>query len=205
MNSIRYFIAVACVAIGSACSTVMTMPQTDFLSSYAALTPDPDTGSAGSRSAMVIDPARVTIGDIEWRADAGAGIDEEERRTLLGHLGDDLLERVRTLPQAPLGRPAVLRAAITRVETVSPSLNAVSALLLFAPLDRGGAVVEIEALDSDTGKQLAALRQGYFTPLSQMKVRFSKLAPAQLALSKAATDFGVLLQPAAGGGRPADD
>jgi len=203
VNSIRYFTAIACVAIGSACGTVMTAPQTDFLSSYAALTPGPDRDSASRRWATVIDPTRVTISDIDWRADAGADIDEEERRTLLRHLRDDLLESVRTLPQAPLGRPAVLRAAITRVETVSPSLNAVSALLLFAPLDRGGAVVEIEALDSDSGEQLAALRLGYFTPLSEMKVRFSKLAPAQLALRKAATDFGVLLQPPAGARRNA--
>ncbi|EWS59355.1 Pentachlorophenol 4-monooxygenase [Methylibium sp. T29-B] len=143
-------------------------------------------------------PARVTIDAIEWRADTGTDITEEERRALLGHLRGALLERVHTLPRAQTGHPAVLRAAITRVETVSPSLNAVSALLLFAPLDRGGAAVEIEALAPDTGQQLAALSLGYFTPLSDMKVRFSRLAPAQLALRKAAADFSELLQPAAG-------
>ena len=93
------------------------------------------------------------------------------------------------------GRPAVLRAAITRVETVSPALNALSALVLVVPLDRGGASVDIEALDPDTGKQLAALTQGHFAPLSELKAHFSKLAPAQLALRKAAADFGVLMRP----------
>ncbi|WP_237706386.1 MULTISPECIES: DUF3313 family protein [Methylibium] len=198
MTAVRYAIAVACVAAASACSTVMVPPRADFLSSYAALTPDADRGSASSRSVMVIDPARVTIDAIEWRADTGTDITEEERRALLGHLRGALLERVHTLPRAQTGHPAVLRAAITRVETVSPSLNAVSALLLFAPLDRGGAAVEIEALAPDTGQQLAALSLGYFTPLSDMKVRFSRLAPAQLALRKAAADFSELLQPAAG-------
>jgi hypothetical protein len=172
---------------------------------YDALKPAADGGSASSPSAMVIDPARVTIGDIELRTDAGGAVNEEERRTLLRQLRDDLLERVRALPRAPLGRPAVLRAAITRVETVSPSLNAVSALLMFVPLDRGGAAVEIEAVDAETGKQLAALSLGYFTPLSEVKARFSKLAPARLALRKATTDFGALLQPAAGVPRSAGE
>jgi hypothetical protein len=94
----------------------------------------------------------------------------------------------------------VLRAAITRIETVSPALNTLSALVLVVPLDRGGAAVEIEAVDPQTGRQLAALTQGYFAPLTELKARFSKLAPAEIAVRKAAADFAALLQPAADGG-----
>ena len=194
MNPTRSFVAVICMAIVSACSTVMAPSQSGFLSSYSALSRDRD-GAARLRSTTVIDPTRVTIGEVEWRAPADAGLGQDERVLLLRQLGNELAARVRDLPAAPDGRPAVLRAAITRVETVSPALNAVSALMLIVPLDRGGASVDIEALDPDTGKQLAALAQGHFAPLSEFKSHFSKLAPAQLALRKSAADFGVLMRP----------
>jgi hypothetical protein len=119
---------------------------------------------------------------------------------LLAQLRTELQQRVQALPAQPLGRPAVLRAAITRVETVSPALNTLSALLLVVPLDRGGAAVEIEAVDPQTGRQLAALTQGYFAPMSELKARFSRLAPAEIAVRKAAADFVPLLQPATDAG-----
>jgi hypothetical protein len=197
MKSIRHVVAAACLASIGACTTVMTTPRSDFLSSYSGLAPDSDGSTARARSATVIDPARVTIGAIEWRAGADAGLSEEERRVLLNDLGDALVARVRELPAAPEGRPVVLRAAITRVETVSPALNAISAMLFIVPLDRGGASVDVEAIDPGTGKQVAALTLGCFAPLSELKSHFSKLAPAQLALRKAASEFGALLQPAA--------
>jgi len=138
----------------------------------------------------------VTIAEIEWRTAAGPSVSDEERHLLLRQLSDKLVQGVQRLPAAPKGRPAVLRAAITRVETVSAALNAVSALVLVVPLDRGGASVEIEALDPTTGEQLAALTLGYFAPLSELRSHFSKLAPAELAVSKAASDFGALLHAA---------
>jgi len=195
MTPIRSFIAAACMAAVSACTTVMAPSQSGFLSSYATLSRGPD-GSAVMRSTTAIDPTRVTLGDIEWHASMSAGVSDEERRLLLRQLGGELVLRARDLPAAPQGRPAVLRAAITHVETVSPALNAVSALVLVVPLDRGGASVDIEAVDPDTGEQLAAITLGHFAPLSEFKAHFSRLAPAQLALRKAAADFGVLLRPA---------
>jgi hypothetical protein len=194
MNPTRSFVAVTCMAIVSACSTVMAPLHSDFLSSYSALSRDRD-GSARKRSTEVIDPTRVTIGAIEWRVPGDTDVGRDERDLLLRQLSDELTARVRDLPAAPDGRPAVLRAAITRVETVSPALNAASALLLVVPLDRGGASVDVEAIDPETGDQLAALTQGHFAPLSEIKAHFSKLAPAQLALRKAAADFGVLMRP----------
>lgn len=194
MNATRRFLAVACVAVVSACSTMMTSPPGDSPSAGAALSSDRG-GSAGRRSSHVIDPARVTLGDIEWHVPASDGVDDEERRLLLRQLGDELTARVHDLPAAPQGRPAVLRAAITRVETVSPALNAVSALVLVVPLDRGGAAVDIEAIDGDTGEQLAALTLGHLAPLSEFRAHLSRLAPAQLALRKAATEFAGLLRP----------
>jgi len=195
MQSIRHLVAVVCLPCLVACSTVMTSAPSGFLSSYAGLTPSADGASASVRSTALIDPARLTIGDIEWRASNANEVTDGERRVLLDRLRDDLIACVRELPAVPDGRAVVLRAAITHVETVSPALNAASALLFIVPLDRGGASVDIEALDAGTGTQVAALTLGYFAPLSELKSRFSKLAPASLALRKAANEFGALLRP----------
>ena len=118
-------------------------------------------------------------------------------RALIAQLRRELQQQVQALPASPQGRPAQIRAAVTRLETVSPGLNTLGTLLLIGPLDRGGAAVEIEAVDPQTGRQLAALRLGYFAPLSELKARFSKLAPAEIAVRKAAADFAALLKPPA--------
>jgi hypothetical protein len=197
MNPTRNFIAIACITCASACTTVMAPSHSGFLSSYSELTPSLEGSSASARSGAAIDPSRVTLGDIEWRAAPGAALTDEERRALLGFLSDELMARMHELPAAPEGRPVVLRAAITHVETVSPALNAASTLLFVVPLDRGGAAVDIEAVDPRTGEQVAALTLGHFAPLSELKSHFSRLAPAELALRKAARDFGALLRPEA--------
>ena len=80
MNSIRHFIVVACLASVSACSTVMTTTQSGFLSSYSGLTLSIDGNSASTRSAVAIDPARVTVSDIEWRAAPGADVSQSAVR-----------------------------------------------------------------------------------------------------------------------------
>ena len=116
-------------------------------------------------------------------------------------LRSELQQRVQALPAQPLGRPAVLRAAITRVETVSPLLNTLSSLVLTIPLERGGASMEIEAVDPQTGRQLAALTPGWRAPVTELMVRFSKLAAAEVAIRKAAADFVLLLQPAPDAGK----
>ena len=98
------------------------------------------------------------------------------------------------LPQRVGGHPVIIRAVITRVETVSPALNVVTAVLLTVPLDRGGAAVEIEVLDADTLQPLVSMAHANFTPLSEFKARFSALAPAELALNAAAVELAKLLR-----------
>lgn len=201
MNRFRHLIAGAIVALFAACGTVMPTAQSGFLSDYSALAVAPDQASAMRASAGHVDPARVSVDPVAWRITASGDISTDEREALLAQLRSELQRRVLALPAQPQGRPAVLRAAITRLETVSPALNTASALLLVVPLDRGGAAVEIEAVDPQTGHQLAALTQGYFAPMSDLKARFSKLAPAEIALRKAAADFVPLLQPASEAGK----
>ncbi|WP_088279983.1 DUF3313 family protein [Ideonella sp. A 288] len=196
MKSVQTIIAIATIAALSVCSTVMTTAHSGYLSDYSALAEAPDAASASRAAARAIDPAQVSISEVVWRVDARSDIGNDERDALLAQLQRELQQGVQALPASPQGRPAQIRAAITRVETVSPALNTVGTLLLIGPLDRGGAAVEIEAVDRLTGRQLAALRLGYFAPLSDIEARFSKLAPAEIALRKAAVDFAALLQPA---------
>ena len=201
MNRFHHLIAATAVASLAACSTIMPTAQSGFLSDYTALAGASDEASASRASADHIDPARVSVDAVAWRVTSSVDISTDEREALLTQLRSELQRHVRALPAQPQGRPAVLRAAITRVETVSPALNTLSALLLIVPLDRGGAAVEIEAVDPQTGRQLAALTQGYFAPMSELKARFSKLAPAEIAVRKAAADFVPLLQPAPDAGK----
>lgn len=194
MISVRPFVALALIASLSACGTVMETAQSGYLSDYSALVEAPDASSFSRGATLAINPARVSIEEVVWRAEARAEIDSGERDALLALLRHELQERVQALPISLQGRPAKVRAAITRVETVSPALNTAATLLLIGPLDRGGSAVEIEALDLQTGRQLAALRQGYFAPIGEIKARFSRLAPAEIAIRKAAHDFAKLLR-----------
>ena len=87
-----------------------------------------------------------------------------------------------------------MRAAIPRVETDSPRLNTLSSLVLTIQLERDGAAMEIEAVDAQTGRQLAALTPGCGATVTELMVGFSKLPAAEVAIRKVAADFVVLLQ-----------
>ncbi len=200
MSPTRIFLATALLASLAACGTVMPTSQSGFLSDYTALKTMPDASSAKRTALDPIDPAQVTIAPIVWRAKTTPDISTDERDVLMEVLRSALVQRLKAMPTVPHGRPATLRAAITSIETVSPSLNTVATVLLLGPLDRGGAAVEVEAIDPQTGRQLAALVQGYFAPLSEFKARFSKLAPAEIALRKAAADFVPLMNQASDDG-----
>jgi hypothetical protein len=201
MNRFRFLIAAIAVASLAACSTVLPTAHSGFLSDYSTLAGGPDAAAASRASAEPIDPARVTVDAVAWRATGTSDISFEEREALLALLRRELQQRVQALPARPQGRPAVLRAAITRVETVSPLLNTLSSLVLTIPLERGGAAMEIEAVDPQTGRQLAALTPGWRAPVTELMVRFSKMAAAEVAIRKAASDFVLLLQVAPDAGK----
>jgi hypothetical protein len=196
MNQLQKFLSIAFVISLGACSTTMPSTQSGFLTGDADLKSSEAGGARARRAQVAVDPARVHIGEIKWMVPTRTDISSDERSALLTLLRDELEMQVQQLPAVPGGRPVVLRAAVTRVDTVSPALNALSAALLLIPLDRGGAAVEIEAIDADTGTQVAAIQLGYFAPLSDLFARFSKLAPAEIALRKAAAEFKRMLAPA---------
>lgn len=189
---------VVAVSLLSACSTTMsTKSDTGFLTSYEGLTTTEGNSEARVQTRVAIDPSRIAVAEVVWRVPAGGSLNDVEQTKLLAQFRHELIQQTRNLPASVAGRPVRLRAAITRVETVSPVLNTVGMLLLIGPLDRGGMAVEIEAIDAETGSQLAGLRLGYYAPLSEFSARFGKLAPAEVALQRAAKEFVSLLQPGA--------
>ncbi|WP_213993570.1 DUF3313 family protein [Sodalis sp. dw_96] len=194
----RYFIPRLWLGVAvlflSACGTNMATKQSGFLSDYHRLSPASGDGGRWLKTPVTLDPAHTVVTQVEWRA-KNDGLSPEERTALLSALRTDLQRQLDRLPPSSDGRPAEVRAAITDVSTVSPSLNVLSTAMFAAPLERGGAAIEIEALEAGNHRQLAALSLGYYAPMSDLKARFSKLASAQIALDKAAGDFGPLLHP----------
>jgi hypothetical protein len=82
-----------------------------------------------------------------------------------------------------------VRANITRVETASPILNAMTTLLAFIPLDRGGAAIEIQAIDQNTGEQIFHGSYAKWMPKSEFISHFSSMALAKLALEDGIQNF----------------
>lgn len=180
------------VASLSACST-MQATDTGFLKNRSEMTSSRDGSTAYFRSQTSIDPHQVRSLSVEWAMPNDAGISETERARLISTLQAAISRETEALPKNAEGHPVIIRAVITRVESVSPALNVVTAVLLTVPLDRGGAAVEIEVLDADTRQPLASMAHAHFAPLSEFKARFSALAPAELALNAAAVELAKLL------------
>ena len=158
------------------------------------MTPSKDGSTAYYRSPAPIDPHQVRSISVEWLMPIDVAVPETERARLISTLEAAILRETRALPRSTGGRPLVIRAAITRVESVSPALNVLTSVFLTVPLDRGGAAVEIQVLDAETLQPLASIAHAYFAPLSEFKARFSALAPAELALNDAAVELAKLLR-----------
>lgn len=190
-NPVGLFVAGLTLATLVGCSS-MPATRSGFIGESAALAYS-DGGSVGRyRAAMPIDPTRMQVADVQWRADAS--IAPEEQAALAEQFQLALREAAGKASAKPQGRPVVIRAAITRVETVSVAANVVSTLVLFVPLDRGGAAVEIVAVDAESQRPLAAMSYAHYAPLSEFGARFERLAPANIAFRKAAAEFVSLLE-----------
>jgi len=183
-------VAMASITALAGCSA-MPATRSGFLAEPAKLAFNEDGSVGRYRGGAAIDVARSSVGEIRWAA--SESLTAEEREALASSLRQALTAATSEARSPGPGRPVLLRAAITRVETVSPAVNAVWALLLLPPLDRGGAAVELEAVDAETGRPLAAMSHAYFVPLSEFRARFSRLAPAEVALRRASQEFVAML------------
>lgn len=191
-HAVRTVLLVSVVGL-SACSS-MQATDTGFLTNRSEMTISKDGSTAYYRAPVTVDPHQVRSLSVEWAIPNDTGYSSADRTRLTSALEAAIHRETEALPKVVDGKPVIIRAVITRVESVSPVLNVVTAVFLTVPLDRGGAAVEIEVLDADTRQPLASLAHAYFAPLSEFKARFSALAPAELALNSAAVEFGKLLR-----------
>jgi len=177
----------------AACST-MQATDTGFLENRSAMTTSKDGSTAYYRSPTPVDPHQVRSISVKWAMPVDAMVPETERARLITALKDAIFREAEALPQSVDGRPVVIRAVITRVESVNPALNVLTSVFLTVPLDRGGAAVEIQVLDAESLQPLASMAHAYFVPITEFKARFSALAPAELALNAAAVELSKLLR-----------
>jgi hypothetical protein len=176
----------------AACST-MQATDTGFLKNRSEMTTSKNGSTAYYRSPTPVDPHQVRSISVEWAMPIDAVVPQTERARLISTLRAAISRETEALPRSVGGHPVVIRAIITRVETVNPALNVLTSLFLTVPLDRGGAAVEIQVLDADTLQPLASMAHAYFVPITEFKARFSALAPAELALNAAASKLAKLL------------
>ncbi len=177
----------------AACST-MQATDTGFLKNRSEMTTSKDGSTAYYRSPTPVDPHQVRSISVEWAMPIDAGVPGAERARLISTLKAAISREAEALPQSVGGHPVVIRAVITRVETVNPAFNVLTSVFLTVPLDRGGAAVEIQVLDAETLQPLASMAHAYFVPITEFKARFSALAPAELALNAAAVELAKLLR-----------
>ena len=149
---------------------------------------------------------KIELSQVEWVGHGPSALSAQEQQQLVRHLREQLSLGLADLSnaQAPTAAKAdtkakptlLLRAGVTRAEVVSPTVNVVSTVFLFVPLDRGGAAVEIELLDAQTRQPVAALQSTHYAPMTEFKARFQRLAPAEYAVRQAALEFVGMLKAA---------
>jgi hypothetical protein len=130
------------------------------------------TAPAGRLPPAKIDLAKFDHGVVvdEVRIDPGAAtnLSGAQRASLARDLRIALMNSMPAGDLVTEARPGVLRVAInvTEIDAASPAVNAVTAALLFVPLDRGGIAFEARFFDGESKEPIAiATHRQKGTPL----------------------------------------
>lgn len=190
-------LAAAAVLVLAGCASTGA-PQQSNLARYDQLQAQPDgvrsfrAPEAGSYRHAQIDPADVVVAPgIALTPDQLA----EVKGTLVAALADRFAQAgLRTEEAGPRLR---LRATIAGIEKANPAVNAISTVLLLAPVSRGGLTVEMEALDVATGQRVAAMAYQGKAGLKDATRAFSSMGHASAEADRAAKRFAELIVPPA--------
>ncbi|MBL8350777.1 MAG: DUF3313 family protein [Burkholderiaceae bacterium] len=179
-------VAAFAAAFVTGCASVGAPPDAPGLADAAALQAQPD----GTRAWRTAEPGRHTAVEVDATAigfGAGVRLDADERQMLRDDLRQALVDRLGAAglrvtgpgDAGDAGDRLRLRATITAVERTRPALNAVTTVLLFAPLSYGGLSVEIEAFDAASGSRVAAMALAGRAGLRDFSDSFSDLGHAR--------------------------
>jgi len=178
------------------CATMKT-PKSGFLGDYSLFQVDPKDksllwyekeGTDWKRfTKLMIDPVVVYY----HPAARNRQIEPQELQKLTEYFREVVVQEVEDkYPVVDKAGPDVLRvrAAITDVIPVNVAANIVAAAAIGIPLDMGGAAIEAEFLDSETGERLGAIVDMKLgTPLDMRG--FTSLGHARSAFQKWAKEF----------------
>jgi hypothetical protein len=190
MMAFTLFLVTGCASVGG--------PQeSKTLSAFEQLQVQSD-GSRAWRSpqASRYDAVRIDLSAVTFGPEVKLNAQQQDQ--LQAALSSALKEKFASagIPVAQAGdgrRAATVRATFAAVEVTNPALNAVTTLLLFAPVSRGGVTLELEALDSQSGQRVAAMALVGKAGLENITSAYSTIGHARLQTELAAERFVTLL------------
>jgi hypothetical protein len=154
------------VFLFTACASNKPAKPSGFLKDYSGFKPIPEDPSMlyyerpnvdwKKYTKLMIDPVTVYYG----RASKVQPIKPEELKKLADYFRSEAIEAVKdAYPVVDKPGPDVLRirAAITDLKSANPWMNLAATAAVFMPVDMGGAAMEAEFIDSQTGERLAGV------------------------------------------------
>ena len=192
MNRIGMFVVLLIGVMGlQGCATAPL--QNDYFGQATELIPDPEDASLlwwekpgfnwHKYSKIMLDPVNIQI-DAKKVKDS---FDPEELAAFRRDITDAVIEILRPEYQVvntPDTDVLRIRTAIIDIDPSNPTINLVTTIALFMPLDMGGAAIAVEFLDSISGERLAAmLDRKTGTPL-QLIGGFNKFGHAEAAFDQ---------------------
>ncbi|MCW5662406.1 MAG: DUF3313 family protein [Piscinibacter sp.] len=181
----------------AACASVGAPERSESPDERDGLIEGPD-GVRSWRSTSDLRRARVCVAGSDVGFGARVGLDAAERLELQAAM-DIALQESLAAAGLQLGDPPCgpgdlrVRSTIVSAERASPAANAVTALVLLAPLSRGGLTVEFEAEDAATGRRVAALAIRARAGVADIAGAFSELGHARRQAHVASERFARLL------------
>lgn len=182
-----------------ACAT-STPLQSNKATSYDGLVKSNDL-------AMAIPPKQDDFGRYKWAtiepievedsvtAEVSTETTKEVRDVLQNILATEVSKSF-SLSERSANKPAlVLRVRITRITEASPALNALTTALI-GPLRNGALATELEAIDADSGRQLALLLWADSGGMvKDFAGNFNRTAHARSLAARFASDANTFLAP----------
>lgn len=175
------------------CSTVSKVTTTQ-LQSPDELAVDPaDKAARIYRNAQPLQAfGAVRLEPVRYTGEA-EDLNATEQTELVNRLTESLRKALGDVAGFSDAGDLLVRATIVKADKANPTANVFSTLILGAPVNLGGVIVELEAVSVRTGERVAAARYVEAGRPWHLKSSFSPLTQAELGLDRSASRFTALL------------